>query len=77
MPPRPKKTGKITPAMLDGIDVPILILDPVWLDFFRHSRDGRIAELQDTVKERLKEIARVNETREALIKRKRTGGLFF
>ncbi|MCL2351292.1 MAG: hypothetical protein FWC55_02040 [Firmicutes bacterium] len=57
--------------MLDGIRVPILILDPVWLAFFRNAGDERIKALQAAVKERLKEIAKVNETREALVKRKR------
>ena len=66
-----KKLKKIDPAMLDGVRVPILILDPVWLAYFKGIDNESIRELQEAVKGRLKEIAYVNEQREALIKRKR------
>ena len=46
---RPKKF-RIDPAMLDGVNVPILILDPVWLAYFRDTGDERILALQAEVK---------------------------
>ncbi|MCL2462230.1 MAG: hypothetical protein FWF44_06140, partial [Defluviitaleaceae bacterium] len=65
------KKYRIDPAILDGVKVPLLILDPVWLAYFRRTSDEKIKALQGEVKDYLKEIAKVNETREAMVKRKR------
>lgn len=62
---------KFDPKILNGVRIPVLILDPVWLSHFKDTKDDKIQSLMKKVKDAMKENGRCNEQRESLSIRKK------
>ena len=62
---------QIDPAIFANIKAPILILDSLWQDQFRNRKTERINSLESKIKDLMKENARIKESEQSLMKKKR------
>jgi len=65
------RQSRIDPSLFANIRAPLLILDPLWQEQFRNRKTERITFLETKIKDLMKENARLKETEQTLVKKKR------
>ena len=65
------KQSRIDPIIFENVKAPILILDSLWQEQFRNRKTDKIISLETKIKDLMKENARLTETEQSLIVKKK------